>query len=61
MPTSAIEAASFAGGLAAAIIVNAIAAAIRGRDAVLVLVLAGIVIAALFGAGSSSHTERIVR
>jgi iron complex transport system permease protein len=37
----AIEAASFAGGLAAVIIIYAIAAAMRGRDAVLVLVLAG--------------------
>ena len=51
LPVLAIEAASFAGGLAAVIIVYAIAAAIRGRDAVLVLVLAGVVIGALFGAG----------
>jgi iron complex transport system permease protein len=47
----AIEATSFAGGLAAVLIVYGIAAAIRGRDAVLVLVLAGVVIGALFGAG----------
>src|SRR5271169_1019621 len=47
----AVEATSFAGGLAAVIIVYAIATAIRGRDAVLVLVLAGVVIGALFGAG----------
>ncbi|HEU0216274.1 MAG TPA: iron ABC transporter permease [Stellaceae bacterium] len=51
LPVLAIEAASFAGGLAAVIIVYTIAAAIRGRDAVLVLVLAGVVIGALFGAG----------
>jgi iron complex transport system permease protein len=51
LPVLAIEAASFAGGLAAVIIVYAVAAAIRGRDAVLVLVLAGVVIGALFGAG----------
>jgi len=51
LPVLAIEAASFAGGLAAVIIVYVIAAAIRGRDAVLVLVLAGVVIGALFGAG----------
>ncbi len=51
LPVLAIEAASFAGGLAAVIIVYAIAAAIRGRDAVLVLVLSGVVIGALFGAG----------
>ena len=49
LPVLAIEAASFAGGLAAVIIVYGIAAAIRGRDAVLVLVLAGVVIGALFG------------
>ena len=51
LPVVAIEAASFAGGLAAVLIVYGIAAAIRGRDAVLVLVLAGVVIGALFGAG----------
>jgi len=51
LPVLAIEATSFAGGLAAVIIVYAIAAAIRGRDSVLVLVLAGVVIGALFGAG----------
>jgi iron complex transport system permease protein len=51
LPVVAIEAASFVGGLAAVLIVYAIAAAIRGRDAVLVLVLAGVVIGALFGAG----------
>jgi iron complex transport system permease protein len=51
LPVLAIEATSFAGGLAAVIIVYAIAAVIRGRDAVLVLVLAGVVIGALFGAG----------
>jgi iron complex transport system permease protein len=50
LPVLAIEGASFAGGLAAVIVVYGIAAAIRGRDAVLVLVLAGVVIAALFGA-----------
>jgi iron complex transport system permease protein len=51
LPVVAIEAASFIGGLAAVLIVYAIAVAIRGRDAVLVLVLAGVVIGALFGAG----------
>jgi len=51
LPVLAIEATSFAGGLVAVIIVYAIAVAIRGRDAVLVLVLAGVVIGALFGAG----------
>ncbi len=51
LPVLGIEAASFAGGLAAVAVVYAIAAAIRDRDAVLVLVLAGVVIGALFGAG----------
>lgn len=51
LPVVGIEAASFAGGLAAVLIAYAVAAAIRGRDTVLVLVLAGVVIGALFGAG----------
>jgi iron complex transport system permease protein len=51
LPVVAIEATSFGGGLVAVILVYGIAAAIRGRDAVLVLVLAGVVIGALFGAG----------
>jgi len=51
LPIVGIEAASFAGGLAAVAIAYAIAASIRGRDTVLVLVLAGVVIGALFGAG----------
>jgi iron complex transport system permease protein len=51
LPVIGIEAASFAGGLAAVAIAYGIAAAIRGRDMVLVLVLAGVVIGALFGAG----------
>ena len=51
LPVLAIEAASFVGGLMAVTIVYGIAVAIRGRDAVLVLVLAGVVIGALFGAG----------
>ena len=51
LPVLAIEATSFTGGLMAVVIVYGIAAAIRGRDAVLVLVLAGVVIGALFGAG----------
>jgi iron complex transport system permease protein len=51
LPVLGIEATSFVGGLAAVAIVYGIAAAIRGRDAVLVLVLAGVVIGALFGAG----------
>jgi iron complex transport system permease protein len=56
LPVIAIETLSFTGGLAAVIIVYGTAAAIRGRDAVLVLVLAGIVIGALFGAGVGSRS-----
>jgi iron complex transport system permease protein len=51
LPIVAIEATSFCGGLLAVLTVYGIAAAIPGRDAVLVLVLAGVVIGALFGAG----------
>jgi iron complex transport system permease protein len=51
LPVAAIDATSFIGGLAAVALAYGIAAAIRGRDAVLVLVLAGVVIGALFGAG----------
>jgi iron complex transport system permease protein len=51
LPVVGIEAMSFAGGLAAVLVAYAVAAAIRGRDTVLVLVLAGVVIGALFGAG----------
>jgi iron complex transport system permease protein len=51
LPIVAIEATSFCGGLTAVLIVYGIAAAIPGRDTVLVLVLAGVVIGALFGAG----------
>jgi iron complex transport system permease protein len=51
LPVLAIEATSFVGGLAAVGFVYGVAAAIRGRDVVLVLVLAGVVIGALFGAG----------
>jgi iron complex transport system permease protein len=51
LPVVAIEATSFCGGLLAVLTVYGIATAIPGRDAVLVLVLAGVVIGALFGAG----------
>jgi len=51
LPVLGIEAAAFVGGLTAVIVVYAIGAAIRDRDAVLVLVLAGVVVGALFGAG----------
>jgi iron complex transport system permease protein len=47
----AIQLVAFAGGLIAVTAVYAVGAAIRTRDPVLVLVLAGVVIGALFGAG----------
>jgi iron complex transport system permease protein len=49
----AIQALSFAGGLAAVAAVYAVGAAIRGRDPVLTLVLAGFAMAAFVGAGIS--------
>ena len=51
MPVLWIEGASFAGGLVAVGMVYGVAAAIRGRDPVLVLVLTGVVIGALLGSG----------
>ncbi len=51
LPVLWIEAASFAGGLVAVGMVYGVAAAIRGRDPVLVLVLTGVVIGALLGSG----------
>jgi len=48
-----IQAAAFAGGLAAVATVGFVAAAVRGRDTVLVLVLAGVVVGALAGAATS--------
>jgi iron complex transport system permease protein len=50
-PVLAIEAAAFAGGLAAVAAVYGIAATIRGRDPLLILVLSGVVIGSLMGAG----------
>ena len=47
----AIQALAFAGGLVAVAAVYMIGSAARGRDPVLVLVLAGVVIGALLGAG----------
>lgn len=53
LPVLLIQASAFAGGLLAVAAVYAIGAAIRNRDPVLVLVLAGIAIGALVGAGIS--------
>ena len=51
LPTAAMQALAFAGGLAAAGLVLAIGALVRGRDRVLTLVLAGVVVGSLFSAG----------
>lgn len=51
LPILGIELLSFAGGLAAVGAVYAIGGALRGGDAVLVLVLTGIVVGSLLGAG----------
>ena len=51
LPVVAIQGLAFAGGLLAVSLVYALAAAIRGRDPVLVLILGGVVIGALLGSG----------
>lgn len=48
---AATQACAFAGGLAAAALVVAIASAVRARDTLLTLVLVGVVVGSLFGAG----------
>ncbi|NVD43144.1 iron ABC transporter permease [Ensifer sp. HO-A22] len=53
LPVGVIQFMSFAGGLIAVLSVYAVAAAIRNRDPILVLVLAGIAVGALVGAGIS--------
>ncbi|MCT7662901.1 FecCD family ABC transporter permease [Shinella kummerowiae] len=53
LPLLLIQLAAFAGGLAAVLAVTAIGALVRERDPVLTLVLAGIAIQALIGAGIS--------
>jgi iron complex transport system permease protein len=50
LPVVGIQALAFAGGLVAVTAAFLVAVAVRGRDPVLVLVLAGIVIGTLFGA-----------
>ena len=47
----AIQLAAFVGGLAAVALVMLVAAWVRGRDALLTLVLTGVVVGSLFGAG----------
>jgi len=51
LPILAIQGLAFVGGLVAVSVVYAIAAAIPGRDPILVLVLGGIVVGALLGSG----------
>lgn len=53
LPVLAIQGMAFLGGIAAVSLVTAIAAAVRNRDAVLILVLAGVVVGALAGAATS--------
>ncbi len=50
MPVFAIQAMAFAGGIATVSLVYLVAASVRGREPVLVLVLAGVVVGALAGA-----------
>ncbi len=53
LPVAAIQLSAFVGGLVAVGAVGLVASAVRGRDTVLVLVLAGVVIGALAGAMTS--------
>jgi iron complex transport system permease protein len=50
LPVLAIQLLAFGAGLATVVLVYAIASLVRGRDAILVLVLAGVVVGALAGA-----------
>jgi iron complex transport system permease protein len=51
LPIGAIQALAFAGGLLAVSLVVVIGAWVRGRDPLLTLILTGIVVGSLFGAG----------
>jgi iron complex transport system permease protein len=51
LPVAGIGLAAFAGGVVAVLCVYGVAAAIRGRDPILVLVLSGVVIGSLMGSG----------
>jgi len=53
LPVIAIQSMAFVGGLAAVGVVSLIAGAVRNRDTVLILVLAGVVVGALAGAATS--------
>jgi iron complex transport system permease protein len=51
LPIAAIQGLAFAGGIAAVSLVLAVGAWVRGHDRVLTLVLTGVVVGSLFGAG----------
>ena len=51
LPSAGVQSLAFAGGLAASLLVVGIASWIRGRDPLLTLVLTGVVVGSLFGAG----------
>jgi len=51
LPYAAIQATAFGGGIAAVALVLAVGAWVRGADRVLTLVLTGVVVGSLFGAG----------
>ena len=51
LPIAGIQAAAFVGGLAAVMLVMAIGTWIGGRDPILTLILTGVVVGSLFGAG----------
>lgn len=53
MPLAAVQAVAFVGGLAAVAVVYRVATLVRRHDPVLVLVLAGVALGALLGAGIS--------
>lgn len=53
LPVAAIQLMAFAGGLGAVGLVGLVAAAVRDRDSILVLVLTGVVVGALAGATTS--------
>ena len=51
LPVVAIQGFAFAGGLAAVALVVAVGSWVRGRDPILTLILTGVVVGSLFGAG----------
>jgi len=51
LPIVAIQASAFVGGMIAVGLVVAVAAGVRGRDPLLTLILSGVVVGSLFGAG----------